>query len=88
MKEEIQQLKTKNIDIEERIKHDEEEIEDVSDDESDSEVDLSPVKAKLNYESSLKQKGQEFKWDKCNFVGKTELFINKHKNTKRPLQNF
>ena len=56
MKEEIQQLKTKNIDIEERIKHDEEEIEDVSDDESDSEVDLSPVKAKLTYENSLKQK--------------------------------
>ena len=38
MKEEIQQLKTKNINIEERISHVEEEIEDGSGDESDSEV--------------------------------------------------
>ena len=87
MKDEIQQLKTKNIDIEERIKHVEEEIEDVSDDESDSEVDLSLVKAKLTNENSLKQKGQEIKCDKCDFVGETELFIKKHKNTKHPLQS-
>ena len=66
---------SKNIDIERRIKHVEEEKEDVSDDE----VDLSPVKAKLTYENSLKQKGQEFKCDKCDFVGKMELFIKKHK---------
>ena len=59
----------------------------MSDDESDSEVDLSPFKAKLTYENSLKQKRQEFKCDKCDFVGKTELFIKKHKNTKHPLQN-
>ena len=52
----MQQLRTKNIDIEKRIKHVEEEIKDVSDDESDSEVDFSPVKAKLTYENSLKQK--------------------------------
>ena len=36
------------------MKHVEEEIEDVSDDESDSEVNLSLVKAKLTYENSLK----------------------------------
>ena len=70
---------SKNIDIEKRIKHVEEEKEDVSDDESDNEVDLSPVKAKLTYENCLKQKGQEFKCDKCDFVGKMELFIKKHK---------
>ena len=40
----MQQLKTKNIDIEERIKHVEEEIEDVSDVESDSEVDCLRLK--------------------------------------------
>ena len=44
----------------------------MSDDESNSEVDFSPVKAKITYENSLKQKGQEFKCDKCDFVGKTE----------------
>ena len=81
MKEEMQQLKTKNIDVKERVKHVEEEIENVSDDESDSEVDLSPVKAKLTYENSVKQKGQEFNFNKCDFVGKTELFTNKHNNT-------
>ena len=45
---------------------------------------MSPVKAKLTYES---RKGQELKFDKCDFVGKTELIIKKHKNTKHPLQN-
>ena len=35
---------SKIIDIEKRIKHVEEEKEDVSDDESENEVDLSPVK--------------------------------------------
>ena len=87
MVEEIQQLKTKNIDLEERIKHVEEEIDDMSDDESDSEVDLSPVKAKLTNANNLKQKRQEIKCDKWDFVGPTELFLNKHKNTKHPLQN-
>ena len=82
----MKQLRTKNIDIEKRIKHVEEEIKDVSDDESDSEVDFSPVKAKLTYENSLKQKGQEFKCDKCDYVGQTKLFIKKHKNTKHPLK--
>ena len=52
---------------EERIKHVEEEIKD---DESDSEVDLSPVKAKLTYENSLKQKGQEFKVINVNVLAK------------------
>ena len=82
-----QHLKTKNIDKEERIKHVEEEIEDVSDDKRDSEVDLSSVKAKLTNENSLKQKGQEIKCDKFDLVGKTDLFIKKHKNTKHPLQS-
>ena len=59
----------------------------MSDDESDSEVDLSPVKAKVTYHYSLKQKGQEFKCDKCDIVGKTELFIKKHKNAMHPFQN-
>ena len=58
----------------------------MSDDESNSEVDFSLVKAKITYENSLKQKGQELKCDKCDFVGKTESFIKKHKNTKHPLQ--
>ena len=57
----------------------------MSDDESDCKVDLSLVKAKVTYENSLKQKGQEFKCDKCDFVGKTELFIKKHKTTNHPL---
>ena len=70
MKEEMQQLKTKNIDVKERVKHVEEEIENVSDDESDSEVDLSPVKAKLTYENSLKQKGQECKVINVNLLAK------------------
>ena len=56
--------------MEERIKHVEEEMEDVSDDESDREVDLSPVKAKLTYENSLKQKGQEFKVINVNVLAK------------------
>ena len=30
---------------------------------------------------------KEFKSDKCDFVGKTELFIKQHKNTKHPLKN-
>ena len=59
----------------------------MSEDESDSKVDWSLVKAKLTYEHSLKQKGQEFKCDKCDFVGKTELFIKNHKTTKHPLEN-
>ena len=59
----------------------------MSDDESHSEVDLSPVKAMLTNANNLKQKRQEIKCDKWDFVGQTELFLKKHKNTKHPLQN-
>ena len=88
IKEEIEQLKSSNTDITERLKHIEEDINDETDDDCDSEIDLnlSRLKYKLPCKSSLEKKGQDLKCDKCDFVGDTELSISKHTNTRHPLQ--
>ena len=37
--------------------------------------------------NSVKKKRQEYKCDKCDFAGDTELSFKKHINTKHPIQN-
>ena len=86
IKEEIQQVTAV---IAERIKHVEEEYKVETNDECYSLTDLSlpQAEAKLTYKKYFKKNVQYLKWNKCDYVGETVLFINRHINTKHILQN-
>ena len=73
-----------HTDIAERLKHVEEEINYETDDDYDSEINmsLSQLKDKLTCESHGKKKGQDLICDKCDFVGDTVLLIRKHTKTR------
>ena len=59
--------------IAERIKHVEEEYEVQTDDESDSETDLSlsQAEARFTYRNYMQKNFQDLICDKCDFVGET-----------------
>ena len=85
IKDDIQQLTGATWDIAERLKQ--VEINDQNDDDYDSEIDMSlfQLKDNLTCESHVKEKGQDLKCGKCDFVGKTDLSIRQHTNTGNPL---
>ena len=87
IKDDIQKLTAANTDIEERIKHIEEEIKEETNNEgnSDTELNFPLFKEKVTRENSLK--GQDLKCDNCDVVCETEMSMKNHIDSKHLFQN-